>query len=181
MLDAWPVIEHFKGGEPAASELADLLVRNRGRPPVMSAVNFTEVCAELAGRVGPVATVQAADDLRRLVSVRPPDHRIAQTASWLKHAYYMALGDTYAAATAISLDAELWTGDPELLCADCIWQVRDLRPFDVRVRRQPATARKKTGRRPATLNDLNNEQLVALIDAVLERSGSWPHGGRSDR
>lgn len=171
MLDAWPVVEHFKGGEPAAAELAELLVHNRSRPPVMSAVNFTEVCAELAGRVGPVATMQAADDLRRLVSVRPPDHRIAQAASWLKHAYYMALGDTYAAATAISLDAELWTGDPELLCADRIWRARDLRPPD-RVRHQPAVARKKTGRRPATLNDLDSEQLAAVIDAVLERTGS---------
>ena len=173
MLDAWPVVEHFEGSEPAASEMAELLMRSRVRPPVMSAVNFTEVCANLAGQVGPSATMQAADDLRRLVSVRPPDHRIAQAASWLKHAYYMALGDTYAAATAISLNAELWTGDPELLCDERIWRARDLRPLDVRVRQQPAAGRKKTGRRPATLNDLNDERLAALIDAVLGRSGSW--------
>lgn len=33
----------------------------------------------------------------------------------------------FAAATAVALHAELWTGDPELLIADAPWRWRDLR------------------------------------------------------
>jgi len=33
----------------------------------------------------------------------------------------------FAAATAIAHDAELWTGDPELLVSDAPWRWRDLR------------------------------------------------------
>ncbi|MFZ1438918.1 MAG: hypothetical protein WAX12_13520 [Candidatus Microthrix subdominans] len=39
----------------------------------------------------------------------------------------MAYADAFAAATAISLDATLWTGDPELLTENADWRWRDLR------------------------------------------------------
>lgn len=53
--------------------------------------------------------------LRRALRVGEIDTRAAQTAAWLKHAYRMSLGDTFAAATAIRHGCELWTGDAELL------------------------------------------------------------------
>jgi predicted nucleic acid-binding protein len=39
----------------------------------------------------------------------------------------MAYADAFAAATAIGHNAELWTGDPELLVATASWQWVDLR------------------------------------------------------
>ncbi len=39
----------------------------------------------------------------------------------------MALGDAFAAATAVAHDAPLLTGDPELLDRNGPWQAEDLR------------------------------------------------------
>jgi len=39
----------------------------------------------------------------------------------------MALGDAFAAATAIAVNAPLLTGDPELIGRDGPWRVEDLR------------------------------------------------------
>ena len=39
----------------------------------------------------------------------------------------MAYADAFAAETARAHDAELWTGDPELLLPDARWRWRDLR------------------------------------------------------
>jgi predicted nucleic acid-binding protein len=45
----------------------------------------------------------------------------------LKANHHLSYADAFAAATAIAHDAELWTGDPELLLGGAPWQWRDLR------------------------------------------------------
>jgi len=39
----------------------------------------------------------------------------------------MSLGDSYCAATAIQKQAQVLTGDPELMVANSEWKVRDIR------------------------------------------------------
>ena len=171
VLDAWPLIERFKGQEPSREEL-DRLLTGPGPRPVMSTVNFTEVCSTLAQHAGQPAAAQRADILRRLVRVEAPDHRTAAAAAWIKHTYRMSLGDTFAAATAMRHAAELWTGDPELLCADRVWTTRDLRPDGLRQRHQAAAASgaRPTGRRSGRLDHLGDEHLAALIADTLRTS-----------
>ena len=48
-------------------------------------------------------------------------------AARIKAEFPMALGDTFAAATAVAHDAPLLTGDPELLHRNGPWRTEDLR------------------------------------------------------
>ena len=48
-------------------------------------------------------------------------------AGRIKSEYPLGYADTFAAATAQAHDAELWTGDPELLVDNASWTWRDLR------------------------------------------------------
>lgn len=52
VLDAWPVLEHYAGKEPSASEVQRLL-RTTDTPAIMSTVNFAEVCSSLVRDRGP--------------------------------------------------------------------------------------------------------------------------------
>ena len=171
VLDTWPVIEHFEGTDPAASELGELLVRGRLRP-VMSAATYAEVSYTLANRYGADAADHECRQLVRLVRIEPLDIRTANSAARLKHTYRMSLGDTFAAATAIRHGAVLWTGDPELLCPDRVWTVRDLRPPDERPPTPP-------GRRPSAEAQLDQAALAAYITAPFGRPRDRRRAGTS--
>ena len=90
-------------------------------------------------------------------------------AAWLKHTYQTALGDAFAAATALHHNAELWTGDPELLCVDRCWTVKDLRLDWLREHHQRivVTGERRVGRSPGRLDHLTAPGLAALIDATF--------------
>ncbi len=169
VLDTWPIIRHYDR-EPAAPEVRDLLRRRAGLRPIISAVNFAEVCYILANTYGPEPALSRSRYLRRALRVEGIDTRTAQAASWIKHAYRMSLGDTFAAATAIRHGTELWTGDAELLCPDRVWAVRDLRHPDLRSDPDPR-------RRPDNLPDLDQAHLAAFIAAPLARSVPRRRGG----
>ncbi|MXX25659.1 MAG: type II toxin-antitoxin system VapC family toxin [Caldilineaceae bacterium SB0668_bin_21] len=117
VLDAWPIIEHYEGNDPASAEI-DTLVARHGPRPIMSATTFTEVYYTLANRHDASSAERESHELLRLVSVEPVDTPTAAVAARIKHTYRMSLGDAFAAAAAIRHGAELWTGDPELLCPD---------------------------------------------------------------
>ena len=158
VLDAWPLVRHYDGNEPAASRVRDLLHRSGGTRPVISSVNLAEVGYTLANLYGATAAQQASRDLLGLMRVEAPDSRSAQAAAWIKHAYKMSLGDAFAVATALRHGVELWTGDPELLCPDRVWTVRDLRrPEDLSI--------PEPGRRTSHLTHLDREQLAAFVAA----------------
>ena len=56
----------------------------------------------------------------------PSEDRVVAAAR-MKAEFPLAYADAFAAATAIGLDATLWTGDPELLVTPAPWRWRDLR------------------------------------------------------
>lgn len=99
-----------------------------GSKPLISAVNFAEICTVLGHEAGLISTIGRPENLRDLLTIEPPDPPIAQAAGFLKYAYRMSMADSFAAATAMAHDAVLWTGDPELLCSYRLWKVLDLRP-----------------------------------------------------
>ena len=162
VLDAWPVIEHYEGNDPVSAQLEALLARRSPRP-VMNAATFTEVQYTLANRHGSDTAEHKARDLLHLVRVEPLDTPTATTAARIKHTYRMSLGDAFAAATAIRHGTELWTGDPELLCPDRVWEVLDLRSADLVVPAPP-------GRRPDALRHLDHGQLATYVASSLAHS-----------
>lgn len=168
VLDAWPVVRLYDGTEPAATEVRDLL-RRPGPRPLMSAVNFAEVCYTLANDYGPEVALKRSRYLRRALRVEEIDTRTAQTAAWIKHAYRMSLGDTFAAATAIRHGCELWTGDAELLCPDRVWTARDIRHPDL-------SAAADSRRRPDRLSHLDQANLAAFVAAPLARRAPRQRG-----
>ena len=146
VLDAWPVVEYYEGYDPSASEI-EVLLDDDSVTVVMSSVNVAEIYSAVAGNVEDFnKALVFMRDLREVVSVLEPTFEIAELAALLKHCFHMSLGDSFAAATSIAVSSgpwprasfaqgekepelyvELWTGDSELVCADRVWRVRDLR------------------------------------------------------
>ena len=96
--------------------------------PVMSAVNYGEVYSSVLMGRGANEARTTVKRLAERVELDIPDLARTMQAAHLKAHYYISLGDGFAAATALHHDAELWTGDPELVFVGSPWRSRDLRP-----------------------------------------------------
>jgi predicted nucleic acid-binding protein len=123
-LDSWAVLRYLEDAPPAASAVARLLRRER---PVMSWVNLGEVFYVVRRAAGEGEAAAVVRDLRTQVDAELPTTELVLAAGRIKSEHAMALADAYAAATAATHDATLWTGDPELLLAGAGWRWRDLR------------------------------------------------------
>ena len=164
VLDAWPVLERYAGNEPSATAIESLL-SSGDTPAIMSAVNFGEVYSSLLRDRGPEFAERDAAWLRQLLVLEPATVELAVIAARIKCAYFMSLGDAFAAATAMLYEAPLWTSDAELLCESRTWQVSDLRDAD-RGRQHSeriAAGKLRVGRRAAALARLQLRQLADFI------------------
>ena len=124
VLDTWPVIRMLEGEQPVAAQVADLLERES---PWMSWINLGEAYYTMHRQQGAVAADEVLHMLTGgIVAELPTAERVVEAAT-LKSEYRMSYADAFAAATAIAYDAELWTGDPELLVPGAPWRWRDLR------------------------------------------------------
>lgn len=141
VLDSWPVVEAANGSRHAISEIGSLISE---QTPVMSAVNYAEVYSAVLIVQGVMEARDTIGLLRQVVELELPDNERIMQAAHLKSFYYLALGDGFAAATALHHGAELWTGDAELLFDGSPWRVRDLRSNDGAS--PPSPERKKPGR-----------------------------------
>ena len=122
VLDTWAVITFLKAG-PGGATVRDELDRG----PRMSWINLGEVLYVLTRRHGTERADEVVRELRRLLRVELPGESTIRAAAAIKAGYRMSYADAFAAATALRHDAELWTGDPELLLPDAPWRSRDLR------------------------------------------------------
>lgn len=125
VLDSWAVLRYLEDAEPAAQAMTDLLERER---PMMSWLNLGEVFYVIRRLHGEDEAATTVRDLREVIECVLPDERLVIDAARIKADHRLAYADAFAAATAISADATLWTGDPELLIETATWRVRDLRP-----------------------------------------------------
>jgi len=126
VLDSWAVLSLLQGAAGA-----DRVEKQLSSRPVMSWVNLGEVLYVLIRRRGRADADEAVRDLRHVLEVELPTEAVVRQAAAVKAAYPMAYADAFAAATAMAHDAELWTGDPELLVEGAPW-----RPFDLRDQHQ---------------------------------------------
>lgn len=124
VLDSWAVLRYLEDEGSAAAAVADLLDGGR---PLMSWINLGEVHYVLRRLHGEDDAIETVRDLRQVVDARLPDERLILDAARIKADQPMSYADTFAAALAVTHDAELWTGDPELLVDGAAWRWRDLR------------------------------------------------------
>jgi uncharacterized protein len=95
--------------------------------PLMSWINLGEVHYILRRLHGENDATETVRDLREVIDARLPDERLMLDAARIKADRPVAYADAFAAAMAITHDAVLWTGDPELLVRDAPWRWKDLR------------------------------------------------------
>lgn len=172
VLDAWVVVGFYGGEEFAASEFERLL--RTDATTVMSAVNFSEVCAALARDRGLATASRDTEWLRDYVVLDPVTSDLAETAARIKLGFHLSLGDAFAAATALAYRASLWTGDAELLCDRALWQSTDLRHDERRQLHedQIAEGTKLVGRRSTgSLAGLDSDTLAEYVTAPF-RTGT---------
>jgi predicted nucleic acid-binding protein len=124
-LDSWAVLAWLDGDEPAAGAVQQAFVEGR---PWMSWLNIGEVAYQLERRHGADEAALVVGRLRASVALDDVTSIRVLAAAHIKAAHPIAFADCFAAATAITHDATLFTGDPELLDRDVGCRVRDLRP-----------------------------------------------------
>ncbi len=124
VLDSWAVLRYLENAEPSASLVAELLDDQR---PLMSWINLGEVYYIVRRSHGEDAAMTTVRDLREIIDVRLPDERVVLDAARIKADHPMAFADAFGAALAMTEQASLWTGDPELLVTGASWQWRDIR------------------------------------------------------
>jgi len=124
VLDSWAIIRYLEDQAPASGLVARLL---RSERPVVSWMNLGEVFYVIRRTAGDATAEATVRDLRDVLTPDLPSAALVLDAARIKADHPMAYADAFAAATAITHDATLWTGDPELLVAGSAWRWRDLR------------------------------------------------------
>lgn len=124
VLDSWAVLRYLEDDGPASQAVEALLEHER---PLISWINLGEVHYALRRAHGEDEAAETIRDLRGVLDARLPDERMVIEAARVKADHPMSYADAFAAALSIHHDAELWTGDPELLVEQSAWRWVDLR------------------------------------------------------
>jgi len=111
-LDSWAVLAWLDGEEPAAGVVEQTIKRER---PAMSWMNLVEVHYRTIRDHGRQEADQVLAELRPLVTENLPGIAAMRSVSALKAEQPIALADCFAVALAAEEEAELLTGDPEII------------------------------------------------------------------
>jgi predicted nucleic acid-binding protein len=111
-LDSWAVLAWLDGEEPAAGVVERTVKRER---PAMSWMNLVEVHYRTIRDHGRQEADQVLVELRPLVTESLPGIAAMRSVSSLKAEHPIALADCFAVTLAAEEEAELLTGDPEII------------------------------------------------------------------
>ncbi|HWO83817.1 MAG TPA: PIN domain-containing protein [Solirubrobacterales bacterium] len=111
-LDSWAVLAWLDGEGPAAEVVERTIKRER---PAMSWVNLIEVHYRTIRDHGRQEADQVLAELRPQISERLPGIATMRFVSSLKAEHPIALADCFVIALAAEEEAELLTGDPEII------------------------------------------------------------------
>jgi predicted nucleic acid-binding protein len=111
-LDSWAVLAWLDGDEPAAGVVERAINRER---PAMSWMNLVEVHYRMIRDHGRQEANQVLAELRPQISESLPGIATMRSVSALKAEHPIALADCFAIALAAEEEAELLTGDPEII------------------------------------------------------------------
>ncbi|MGN6258518.1 MAG: PIN domain-containing protein [Solirubrobacterales bacterium] len=111
-LDSWAVLAWLDGEEPAARVVERTIKRER---PAMSWMNLVEVHYRMIRDHGRQEADQVLAELRPQITENLPGIATMKSVSSLKAKHPIALADCFAIALAAEEEAELLTGDPEII------------------------------------------------------------------
>jgi predicted nucleic acid-binding protein len=116
VLDAWAVLAWLKGQQPGAERVRSLLedAERREQKLLINIVNLGEVFYVSVKARDLAYGEHVLSALRPRLTIIPAADSLIMAAATLKSRYAISYADAFAAATALSRDASLVTGDPEL-------------------------------------------------------------------
>ncbi len=167
VLDAWAMVAYFQGEEPAHSMVAALVAARSAPLPVMNGMNHGEIFTTLASVGGLRLGLKFQESMSEFVQLVGFESKIGDAMPIIKYAYWLSMAESTGVVTALRYDAELWTGDPRLLCNDRIWKARDLRdPASVTANTAPTGP---VGLRSSVKQELERDgiDLLAMIRRAL--------------
>lgn len=124
VLDSWAVLALLRG-EPSGPAVRDRLQAERSVIPWLNLGEVLYLEERRMGRERAEAAIAAVVDV---VDAELPDVGLVHEAARWKASGGLAYADAFAVATAVRHDAELLTGDPEILgIVDSRLRVVDLR------------------------------------------------------
>ena len=128
VLDSWPILEWFKGRQPAATRFEELTqLASAGKVQLsMCRLNYGEVCYLLRKAPDIFDRSKALAALAALpIQLHSVDDALVDEAVALKSRYRFSYADAFAAALAMRLQVPLATGDREFrtLEADGLLQI----------------------------------------------------------
>ena len=125
VLDSWALLAYLKD-EPAASRIESEWL---GSGAAISSINLGEVLYIRIRATGEDSARIDVETIRQRLTVVEPDWPLVTVAASVKASGGLSYADAFCIATALHLDAPLWTGDPEIvgLAAEHSCGVVDLR------------------------------------------------------
>lgn len=124
VLDAWALIAFFDDAPGSAAQVEVLLEEGEG---VVCSINLGEVLYRQTRLAGTRAARERVAGLRGNLDVIDPDWQLVEAAAAIKAPGGLSYADAFCVATAMRLDAPIWTGDPEIIELPGDHEVVDLR------------------------------------------------------
>ena len=117
VIDSWPVLELFRGREPAASRFEAFLIEANGLDLdlLMSRINHGEVLYNAISYFGAERTADLMTDMNQALRLISVDDDLVHEAAMLKSRFSVSYADCFAAALAIRHSAPVVTGDVDFL------------------------------------------------------------------
>jgi predicted nucleic acid-binding protein len=111
VLDAWALVAYFKG-EPAAGRIETAWLDEGA---TISSINLGEVFYGLIRKDGQEVASTDLKMVQHLLEVVDPDWPTVEAAAKIKAGGGLSYPDAFCIATAQSIGAPIWTGDPEIV------------------------------------------------------------------
>jgi predicted nucleic acid-binding protein len=111
VLDGWALLAYLKDEPPA--ERVEAVWLEEGA--TISSINLGEVLYIHMREAGEDPAVAIIEAVRKRLDVLDPDWPLVSTAAKVKARGGLSYADAFCIATAVRLDAPLWTGDPEIV------------------------------------------------------------------
>lgn len=126
VLDSWALLAYLKD-EPAAGRIESEWLESGA---AISSINLGEVLYIRIRAIGKDSAQVDVETIRRRLTLVEPDWSLVIAAATIKASGGLSYADAFCIATALHLEAPLWTGDPEIIdqAAEHSCSVIDLRP-----------------------------------------------------
>lgn len=111
VFDSWALLAYL-GDEPAAARIESEWLESGA---AISSINLGEVLYIRIRATDADSAKADVETIRRRLTVVDPDWPLVVAAATVKAKGGLSYADAFCIATALHLEAPLWTGDPEIL------------------------------------------------------------------